>query len=182
MTVMILISSIFRYKNSCSFVINVITPFSALESNIAGPSTNNIMKTSWTSMKFMRSYALSLNPNARGDIQNTHVVKAKSNDAIKRELDFIFGSASNSSPLAFVCNFFVEPSGVARGFLSFRPFLEHIWRNLFELRHLLWRMDIRREFQAVPVRVKEIDGLEDAMMCRAEHLYISRFEAFLRGE
>ena len=174
MTVMILISSIFRYKNSCSFVINVITPFSALESNIAGPSTNNIMKTSWTSMKFMRSYALSLNPNARGDIQNTHVVKAKSNDAIKRELDFIFGSTSNSSPLAFVCNFFVEPSGVARGFLSFRPFLEHIWRNLFELRHLLWRMDIRREFQAVPVRVKEIDGLEDAMMCRAEHIYPCR--------
>ena len=70
---------------------------------------------------------------------------------------------------------------MARGFFGFRPFLEHIWRNLFELRHLLWRMDIRREFQAVPVRVKEIDGLEDAMMCRAEHLYISRFEAFLRG-
>ena len=63
---------------------------------------------------------------------------------------------------------FVEPRGVLWGLFGLAPLFEHRGRDPVELGHLLWRAGVGGELDPMAVGVKEVDGLEDPVVGRAE--------------
>ncbi len=64
----------------------------------------------------------------------------------------------------------MQPGGVPWRFLCRGPFVDHRLGDGFELGELFRCRDVGGEFEAVAVRVEEVDRLEDAMMRGPEHV------------
>jgi len=71
---------------------------------------------------------------------------------------------------------------MTRSLLGLAPFFEHSGRYAFEFIDLFLRLRVGDKFQAVTIRIKKVNGLEDPVVGRADHIQAFRLDVRLRLE